>query len=274
MVDSAGIRAAQDEIVLGSNWTLRALVPSIWHVVDLDVWKSERGFLSGCPDSLVVVASKHIFGGGPYSIVGSHQLKTIGQKKWPVAEITIGAAGAALRRPNGQIVRPTPKPFMPETIRHPYHPGGNSVCFMVQTAHLMGCNPIYLLGFTMMSGTGYFFSLENPATKKRSFYSDPDRALSWLSWYQKQFPGRLKLWPGWSGPIYNAVEVLDEQEAQELSERKPQPRYEREAHREHGEEVQRLRPERSDQSVHRDGVQSRPKKRSVPLQQKPRGGVN
>src|SRR5690606_13043030 len=38
----------------------------------------------------------------------------------------------------------------------------------------------------------------------------------WLTWYRQQWPGRALLWPGWSGPIYDALEVLDEEQAEAL----------------------------------------------------------
>jgi hypothetical protein len=207
---------------------------------------------------MVIVASKHIFGGGPYSVVGSNQLRVVGKKRWPVSEIAISRASGMTRGRDG-VMRPLPQePFMPKSLREPYHLGGNSICYMLQTAHLMGCNPIYLLGFTLVSGTGYFFGLENPVTRRRSHYSDPGRALDWLAWYQSQHPGRAKLWPGWVGPVYDVMEHLDEQEAQSLAERKPalargpQPNAQ-------GRDVQRVeplrRPDRRDQPVHADGQQ-------------------
>jgi len=165
---------------------------------------------------MVVIASRHIFGGGPYSVAGSSQLKFVGRKKWPVSEITIGRPGPG-RRDRGGVYRPGwVAPFMPKKITEPYHPGGNSVCYMIQTAHLMGCDPIYLLGFTLLPGSGYFFGSSNPVTRVRSVY-DTDRALDWLRWYQERYPSRVKLWPGWQGPIYEALEVLDDEQAKALS---------------------------------------------------------
>jgi hypothetical protein len=200
------------------------LVPSVWHVVDLVVWKTERERLARCPDSLVVVASKKIFGGGPYSVAGSNSLRVVGRRKWPIAEISIQPAKGAVRTQSGKVQRQHTPPFMPKSMREQFHPGGNSLCYMIQTAHLMGCSPIYCLGFTLVSGTGYFFGLENPATGKRSFYSDPDRAIEWLRWYQSRWPGRVRLWPGWSGPIYDVLEVMTDGEAQQLIRESPELR--------------------------------------------------
>jgi hypothetical protein len=121
-----------------------------------------------------------------------------------------------MRTKGGALQRMMVPPFMPKRITDPYHPGGNSLCYMIQTAHLMGCSPIYCLGFTLENGTGYFFGLENPVTNRRSFYADPVRAIEWLRWYRSQWPGRVKLWPGWSGPVYEALEVVTDDEAQQL----------------------------------------------------------
>ena len=146
----------------------------------------------------------------------------VGSRRWPVAEITIQKAKPTMRNQKGEIVRAHTAPFMPKTFKDAYHPGGNSLCYMIQTAHLMGCAPIYCLGFTLSNGSGYFFGLENPVKRRRSFYSDPSRAMDWLSWYNSKHPGRAKLWPGWSGPIYDGVlEVVDEQESRRLCGRLP-----------------------------------------------------
>jgi len=162
-----------------------------------------------------------MFGGGPYSVAGSAALRVVGRRKWPVAEISVAPAGAATRTKSGHIQRQRVPPFMPKSFRDPYHPGGNSLCYMIQTAHLMGCSPIYCLGFTLSNGTGYFFGLDNPVTNRRSFYSDPGRALEWLQWYDKWNPGRAKLWPGWSGPIYEVLKVVGDDEARQLCEGLP-----------------------------------------------------
>lgn len=224
LVESSGLIAATGEIVIGSNWTLRALVPSLWHVVDLPVWKAERERLAGCPHSLVVVAKRGMFGGGPYSVAGSNSLRTVGQRRWPIIEIGIDIPRAVVRADRGEIQHQHTPPFMPKSIRSLYHPGGNSLCYMIQTAHLMGCDPIYCLGFTLSVGTGYFFGLENPVTGKRSFYSDPDRATKWLKWYDSQWPRRARLWPGWSGPVYESLEVVSEDEVRQLVGGRAEPR--------------------------------------------------
>lgn len=157
---------------------------------------------------MAVVVAKTIFGGGPYSTTHSRQLRMVGGGERRLTEITIKRAKGGFRDQRGVFRASITPPFMPEKPSDPYHPGANSVCFAIQTAHLMGCNPIYLLGFTLQSGTGYHFGLQNPILKTRSFYV-AEIPLNWLKWYESCYPGRVKLWPGWSGPIY---EVFDEAE--------------------------------------------------------------
>ncbi len=130
---------------------------------------------------------------------GSAQLKTVGKRRWPVSEISVKQLkGGKIEK--GVWRRPWADPYIPEKITDPYHPGGNSVCYMIQTAHLMGCDPIYLLGFTLSSGSTYFFGRDNPVRKRPPLY-EVDRAIHWLSWYEERYPGRVRLVPGWDGPI-------------------------------------------------------------------------
>lgn len=143
-------------------------------------------------------------------------LRMVGQRTWPVTEIMIqpvrGMPGKVKRRGDRNVFeREAVAPFMPERITDLYHPGGNSLCYCIQTAHLMGCNPIYAMGFTLESGTGHFHGLDNPTTGRRSVYDAP-RALDWLRWYAAEFPGRVRLLPGWQGPVYDALptEALDD----------------------------------------------------------------
>lgn len=155
---------------------------------------------------MACVVSKHIFGGGIYSTTHSRQLKMVGTGERQLIEVEIAKAKGGQRLSNGQWHADIVPPFMPKKFTDRFHPGGNSACYMIQTAILMGCDPIYLLGFTFQSGTGYHFGLNNPATRRRSFYVT-DRPMHWLRWCAREYPGRVLLWPGWQGPIY---EVFDE----------------------------------------------------------------
>lgn len=142
-------------------------------------------------------------------------LRTVGQRKWPINEIVIQRTRGGVRDQKGRW-RPTwIEPYLPEKITDPYHPSGNSLCYMIQTAHLMGCDPIYALGFTLETGGRYFFGDRNPVTRKPPIY-DQDRALAWISWYQSRYPGRVRLWPDWSGPVYDVLEAVTDDEAKAL----------------------------------------------------------
>lgn len=143
-------------------------------------------------------------------------LRLIGQRAWPVLMIQIrslkGVPGQRVEKKGvGVWHRNIHPPYLPDKITDSYHPSGNSLCYAIQTAHLMGCNPIYALAFTLKSGSGYFHGLSNPVTRTRSVY-DEDRALSWLRWYSAQHPNRVRLLPGWDGPIYSVLptEKLDD----------------------------------------------------------------
>lgn len=174
-----------------------------------------------CPESMVIVANKHIFGGGQYSSAGSRNLRIVGRRKRSIVEISVAPAPGGVRDERGRLRRPHVAPYLPTHFTQPFHPGGNSACYTIQTAHLMGCNPIVLLGFTLASGSGYFFGRQNPVTRRASIY-DQGRALDWLAWYRAAFPGRVLLWPGWEGPIYDVLEVADESQFR--------PRHESDAH--------------------------------------------
>lgn len=99
------------------------------------------------------------------------------------------------------------KPYMPKSLADEYHPGGNSLCYTIQTAHLMGSQEIYGLGFTLKTGSRYFFGDKNPVTKRHSIY-DERRALDWLAWYEAQWPGRARLMEGWDGPAYDVLQTV------------------------------------------------------------------
>ena len=140
----------------------------------------------------------------------------VGNRTWPISAIKIkslkGVPGKRVKIKGGGVWhRNIHPPYIPEHITEHYHPGGNSLCYSIQTAHLMGCHPIYAMAFTLQSGTGYFHGLTNPATRTRSLY-DTERALSWLRWYENNFPGKVRLVPGWEGPLSDifSTETIDD----------------------------------------------------------------
>lgn len=108
-------------------------------------------------------------------------------------------------------------PFMPKSLTEEYHPGGNSLCYTIQTAHLMGSERMLCLAFTLRDGSSYFFGDRNPVTNRRTAY-DSRRALDWLAWYEKRWPGRAKLVEGWDGPAYDVLQTVT---CDELMDRKP-----------------------------------------------------
>lgn len=92
-------------------------------------------------------------------------------------------------------------PYFPVKATDPFHPGGNSLCYAIQWALIMGADPIYLLGFTLQAGSPYPFGPNNPITNRPSFYDLP-RALDFLRFVERTYPGRVRLLPGWDGPVY------------------------------------------------------------------------
>lgn len=100
------------------------------------------------------------------------------------------------------------EPFLPTSFAELYHPGGNSLCYMVQTACILGAGLIYALGFTLQHGSNYFFGREHPLRGGPPIY-DTERAMHWLTWFESQQPGRLRLLNGFSGPIYDVLRTED-----------------------------------------------------------------
>jgi hypothetical protein len=80
----------------------------------------------------------------------------------------------------------------------------------------MGCNPIYAVGFTLKTGSSYFYGSTNPVTRRSTIYQ-ADRAIEWCLWYQRQFPGRVLLDPSFDGPIYSVFKKTDFNERQASS---------------------------------------------------------
>jgi hypothetical protein len=150
--------------------------------------------------------SKHCFGGGAYSTTHSRMLRMVGRGQRQLAEISIKPKGRGIRLPNGVMRANAHPPYMPEKLTDQFHPSGNSLCFQIQLAHLMGCDPIYALGFTLQSGLAYHFGRENPTTKRATLY-DSEVPLAWLSWYESQYPGRVRLLPGFDGPVYKVLQT-------------------------------------------------------------------
>lgn len=157
---------------------------------------------------MVVLASQGVFGGGAYRTYARTLVRVLGKRasyhlvKFPIL-ITRGG-----RLIDGEWLATAQDPFMPERADQPFHPGGNSLCYALQWAHLMGAERIFLLGFTLASGLPYEVGPLNPVTGKPSFYRT-ERPLDWLRWFERQWPGRAQLFPGWQGPVYDVFRVAD-----------------------------------------------------------------
>ncbi len=171
----------------------------------------------------------------------SRHLKMIGKDSPKPFEVDIGPLGKMASR-GGRTRRAIVPPYMPEHLGKPLHPGGNSACFSIQIAHLMGAESIYLLGFTLQNGSRYFFGQRNPVLRRSAIY-DHERACDWLSWYEATYPGKAKLLPGWSGPIYNVLQSVSQDE------------FERKSRARRDAEEQLVSSDRSGESVHPDGKQ-------------------
>lgn len=179
----------------------------------------------------------------------------IGGPKRVVSEIGIRPLRGAHRAKDGTMSYAMMDPFLPRSLREDLHHGGNSLCFAIQIAHLMGANPIYLVGFTLQSGSNYFFANTNPVTRKATKYQH-ERAIAWCKWYEKQFPGRVLLDPTFQGPIYDVFKKADFDARQATTGHQPpvDRGHEPDQNRRDATEVQRLQPARQAKPVRRDVV--------------------
>lgn len=194
---------------------------------------------------MVVVVNGKIFGGDVFSMKGSAIARMIGSKRVNPYEIFIARPKEVEKCSDGVMRNGVSAPFMPKSFKHEYHPGGNSLCYTIQTAHLMGCDPIYAMGFTLKSGSRYFWGdTKNPILNRGSIY-DVRRALDWLSWYQSTWPGRVQLVQGWTGPVYDVFQMVTCDALRERFERPGSGASERNAESDGRDvpEEQRLRPD-------------------------------
>jgi hypothetical protein len=147
--------------------------------------------------------------------------RMIGTKKVQPYHIRIQRPKGTELCPDGVRRNGVSKPFMPKSFVDEYHPGGNSICYAIQTAHLLGSEEIYLLGFTLKSGSRYFFGEKNPVSRRASIY-DSRRALDWLKWFEKTYPGRAKLVAGWDGPVYDILQTISNDDLLEAFRTQPE----------------------------------------------------
>ena len=130
------------------------------------------------------------------------QVRMVGGEQRTLSEIGISRLTGAHRAKNGTMSYALMPPFIPTTLRQDLHHGGNSLCFAIQIAHLMGADPIIAVGFTLQNGSNYFFANTNPVTRKATFYQH-ERAIEWCKFYESKFPGRVLLDPTFDGPVYS-----------------------------------------------------------------------
>ena len=143
---------------------------------------------------------------------GAAIARHIGQKRINPYHIKIATPKGTMLCDDGVRRNGISEPYMGKSIAAEYHPGGNSICYALQTAHHMGAEEMILAGFTLKSGSPYFFGTEkNPVTKRSSIY-DTHRALAWLSWFEKTWPGRARLMEGWSGPVNSVLQTVTHEE--------------------------------------------------------------
>lgn len=167
-----------------------------------------------------VVVSKQIFGGGVFSTRHATKMRMVGSKIRQVTEIKIQPVKPVRRAPSGRMEMQTVPPFIPKSAAQFFHPSGNSLCFGIQLAQVMGCFPIYAVGFTLQNGLGYHFGRTNPVTRRTTVY-EQSRALDWCRWHAKMFPGMVQLDPTFSGPIYEVFPKANFDALQATSRHRP-----------------------------------------------------
>ncbi len=136
-------------------------------------------------------------------------LRMAGSRRLSLTEISVRSPTRFKQRADGRKVPEAPPPYIPKSLKEPLHPGGNSLCYGIQIAHLMGADEIVALGFTLRSNTPYEHGKLNPATNRPSLYIDDhvDRVLDFCSWYEGKHPGVVKLGPEWDGPLREVFSV-------------------------------------------------------------------
>lgn len=159
------------------------------------------------------VPRRLVQGNSPYRATHDRLVaRAIGMPRRPIIEYRIkppGLCSRAVEIDGRKHCWPDlAEPFLPTSFDEPYHPGGNSLCYMVQTACILGAGLIYALGFTLQHGSTYFFGREHPLRGGGPVY-DTERALHWLSWFESQKPGCVRLLSGFSGPIYDVLRTED-----------------------------------------------------------------
>lgn len=170
---------------------------------------------------MVALVNEAIFtGGGVYGKQSaSLMVRTLGRSPSAhVCRYKIKRTKGGVRR-SGRWHPNVPDPWLPKTYEDAFHPSGNSLAYCIQHATLMGASEIVLLAFTLQTGSAYEFGRFNPVTRKPPTYNH-EPVLRFCEWYQRQFPGRVRLVKGWEGPLYEA-RIFEEIDLDTLAGRTP-----------------------------------------------------
>lgn len=119
--------------------------------------------------------------------------------------IKVPSSGGWRDPATGFFHRPMDAPFLIDDPAEHFYFGGNSLCYALQWAHVMGASAVYLMGFTLQSGSSYFFLPEGQKPTKHSGIYSLDRALAFLRLVEERKPGWMRLVDGWAGPIYDLL---------------------------------------------------------------------
>jgi len=194
-------------IVIGTNWTLELLDPTYLQIVDANVWNHQATRVAN--SSAVVICTTSIFGRGSiYSAKSPNIARELGKNSKPhQCHFRINMSQGGYRDPKtGFFHRPMSEPFFIMDPTQPFYFGGNSLCYALQWAEIMGASSAALMGFTLKSGSGYFFLPDGQKPTRHSGIYELDRASAFLRALEARKPGWAKAVDGWDGPIYDLLQ--------------------------------------------------------------------
>jgi hypothetical protein len=195
-------------IVIGTNWTLELLDPTYLQIVDANVWNHQATRIAN--SSAIVICTTAIFGkGSVYSAKSPNVARQLGINQGPHRchfRIHMPDKGGWRDPQTGIFHRPMSEPFSVSDPNQPFHYGGNSLCYALQWAEIMGASSAILMGFTLNSGSGYFFLPEGQRpTRNSGIDYEPNRVMMSLRALEARKPGWAKVVDGWDGPLYDLL---------------------------------------------------------------------